>query len=84
MGNQVRADVTEPTEKEQTVGFIAGSLWAVTTLAGGASLAWLNDPGRTIAGVVIGVPWLLFGVWWLMLFLRRTGRSYRAGSSGSE
>ncbi|CAN5478336.1 hypothetical protein BH10ACT1_BH10ACT1_24060 [soil metagenome] len=77
-------DVTEPSEREQNLGCIAGGLFAATSLGGGASLTLLHEPARTVVGLIIGVPWLIAGVWWLALFLRRTARSYKAGAAGDD
>ncbi len=75
-------DHARPDDREETIGCVAGSLWALTALAGGASLTWLREPARTWVGVLFGVPWLIFGLWWLGLFLRRTVRAYRSGRAG--
>ena len=74
-------DVTEPDDQERTLGAVLGTAWIIMTfLGGGIALAKLEGTARTVAALLVGVPWLIGGMWWLSLYFRRVGRSYRAGT----
>lgn len=72
-------DHTKPEDAEASAGAVAGIAWFICMAGGGGSVALTTGTPRVVIGVMFGVLWLVAGVWWLALFLRRTGRAYRSG-----
>lgn len=73
-------DVTQPDDTESALGVTLCAVWFfMTVLGGGAALLAADGTTQSVIYAVLGIGWLIGGLWWLGLFLRRVGRSYRAG-----
>lgn len=69
-------DPTEETALESFVGMVATLLWAVALIAARVT-------GSITVGVVLGGIWLAAALVWLIFYIGRLRRSFRAGRDGS-
>lgn len=72
---------TKPSTREYVLGATLSTVWAVLTIWGAGEA--MASKGGSARVAVLAVGWLVGGAWWLALFFRRVGRSYRAGVDGT-